>query len=59
MRLSQHAQATNCTDPNNINIQSIIDLIDPNMHKTPPHQFKQYVIMEQILDDTDDDDLLM
>ena len=47
----KHAQATNCTNPNNINIQSIIDTIDlPKMQKNHSHQSQQYVVTEQILD---------
>ena len=30
-------QATNCTDPNNINIHPLSTLIYPDMHKQPPH----------------------
>ena len=50
----KHAQATNCTQPNIININPL-SIIGPNIGESTSVRTMQYVIIEQILDDMVDD----
>ena len=56
MSRSKHAQTTNWSEPNNINIQSVIDSYDPNIHKQRLSSIQTISGNGQILDDMDDDD---